>query len=349
MSDGPRPALPDERDRAATLSQLLRAGGAARPDYAIFARIGARAGDAVTALRVAAIDALADHYCARFRDADVSEGARILIRGAPEPRALAAIVGALRAGLNVMLAPAALEAASIADPTRRCDAAALAGPSEFASLQLGERLFEAAAMAEKISLVALYGEGAAGALALDAPLEEAGAADTLFVEPELLTIDVLDTASVCAPLSQSQAADVARAFLARAGLRPGQAIASMISLGSPAGLVGGAFAPLIGGAHVVWQAPFAALRFVEALDASAPAHLLAPVGAVEALGAAGLLTPQRLASLTLVAAEGTKIRAFPHDLDLQRVCVLRIGAGANLRLDAWEAPPDFSGNPPGLG
>ena len=113
MSDGPRPALPDERERAVTLSQLLRAGGAARPD-AIFARIGSNGGEAAAALRVAAIDALADHYCARFRDAGVGEGERIVILGAPEPRALAALVGALRAGLNVVLAPAALDAGAIA-------------------------------------------------------------------------------------------------------------------------------------------------------------------------------------------------------------------------------------------
>ena len=119
----------------------------------------------------------------------------------------------------------------------------------------------------------------------------------------------------------------------------------MISLGSPAGLVGGAFAPLIGGAHVVWQAPFAALRFVETLDASAPAHLFAPASAVEALGAAGLLTPQRLASLTVVAAEGAKIPAFPHELDLE-VCVLRIGAGADFRLEALAG---FGGRPGGAG
>ena len=126
-------------------------------------------------------------------------------------------------------------------------------------------------------------------------------------------------------------------------------MAPMISLGSAAGLVGGAFAPLIGGAHVVWQAPFAALRFVEALDASAPAHLFAPASAVEALGAAGLLTPQRLASLTLVAAAGAKIPDFPHQLDLARVCVLRVGAGADLRLDAFEAPPDAAGGPAAAG
>ena len=349
MSDEPRPALPDERDSAApTLSQLLRAGGVARPN-AIFARIGARGGEPVAAQRVAAVDALADHYCARFRDAGVSEGARILILGAPEPRALAAIVGALRAGLNVVLAPPGLDAGAIADAALRCKVTALAGPTVLGNLRSGERLFEAAAKVDEISLVALYGEGAAGALALDAPLEEEALPLASPAEPELLTIDVLDAAAVCAPLSQSQAADVARAFLARAGLRPGQAIASMISLGSAAGLVGGAFAPLIGGAHIVWQAPFAALRFVEALDASAPAHLFAPASAVEALGAAGLLTPQRLASLTLVAAHEAKIPAFPHELDSARVCVLRIGAGADLRLDAFEAQPEAGGGPVALG
>ena len=43
MSAGLLPALPEEHDSAASLSDLLRASGAARPD-AIFARIGAKAG-----------------------------------------------------------------------------------------------------------------------------------------------------------------------------------------------------------------------------------------------------------------------------------------------------------------
>ena len=338
MTAGPRLALPEGRDNAASLSDLLRSGGAARPD-AILARIG-KAGEAVAALRVAAVDALADHYCARFRDAGVRDG-RILILGAAEPKALALIVGALRAGLNVVLAAPALDAPSIAAAARRSHAKALAGPTEFANLALGERLFEAAAMVDEIALVALYGEGAAGALTLDAPLEADEAPEASPLEPELLTVPARDAAADCSPLPQGQAAEVARTLLARAGLRPGQAIASMISLGSPAGLVGGAFAPLIGGAHVVWQAPFAALRLIEALDALAPAHLVAPAGAVEALGAAGLLIPQRLASLTLVADEATRIPAFSDGLDLARVSVLRIGAGADLRLEAWEAPPDL--------
>ncbi len=196
MSAGPRLALPEGRGVAASLSDLLRAGGATRPD-AIFAHVGARAGEAVAALRVAAVDALADHYRARFRDAGVGEG-RILILGAAEPKTLAAIVGALRAGLDVVLAPPALDAAAIAAVARRSHANALAGPTEFASLRLGERLFEAAAMVDEIALVALSGEGAAGALKLDAPLEAEDAPEALPVEPELLTTLARDAAADCA-------------------------------------------------------------------------------------------------------------------------------------------------------
>ena len=64
-------------------------------------------------------------------------------------------------------------------------------------------------------------------------------------------------------------------LVARAGVLDGEAIISTISLASEAGLVGGAFAPLIGGAHLIWQAPFAARRFLETLETSAPAHLVA--------------------------------------------------------------------------
>ena len=119
----------------------------------------------------------------------------------------------------------------------------------------------------------------------------------------------------------------------RAGLRDGEAIVSTISLGSEAGLVGGAFAPLIGGAHLIWQAPFAAQRFLETLEASAPAHLFAPAGVASDLGAAGLLTADRLSSLTLATADAAVAPGFAHGVDSARVFVLRAGAEEGLRLE----------------
>ena len=322
-------------DRAGALSELLRAAGAARPD-AIFARIGGAANDAPAALRAGALDALADHYAARLAEADLPQGTRLLLLSAPEPRTLSAIVGALRAGLDVALAPPALDAVSIAAVAEACGAGALAGPTDFAELRTGERMFEAAALLDTIRLVALHGAGEAGALALDAAREDDAPSAAPTHEPQLLAVDMLDAAPKCLAISQGRGQEVAREFVARAGLLEGEAIVSTISLASEAGLVGGAFAPLIGGAHVIWQAPFAARRFLETLEISARAHLFAPAGVAVDLGAAGILTADRLSSLTLVAADAVPTPTFAHGVDPARVFVLRGGADVGLRLEALE-------------
>ena len=322
-------------DPAGALSELLRAAGAARPD-AIFARIGGGASDAPAALRAGAIDALADHYAARLAEADLPRGTRLLLSSTPEPRTLSAIVGALRAGFDVALAPPSLDIASIAAVAEAFGASALAGPTEFAELRTGERIFEAAALVETIRLVALHGAGEAGALGLDEPLEGDAPSAAPTHERQLFAVDIVDAAPKCRSISQERARDVAREFVARAGVLGGEAIVSTISLASEAGLVGGAFAPLIGGAHLIWQAPFAARRFLETLETSAPAHLIAPAGVAVDLGAAGILTADRLSSLTLAAVDAAPPPTFIHGIDPTRVFVLRSGADAGLRLEAIE-------------
>ena len=322
-------------DPAGALSELLRAAGAARPD-AIFARIGARASDAPAALRAGAIDALADHYAARLAEADLPRGTRLLLLSPPEPRTLSAIVGALRAGFEVALAPPSLDIASIAAVAEAFGASAMAGPTEFAELRTGERIFEAAALVETIRLVALHGAGEAGALGLDEPLEGDAPSAAPTHERQLFAVDIVDAAPKCRSISQERARDVAREFVARAGVLGGAAIVSTISLASEAGLVGGAFAPLISGAHLIWQAPFAARRFLETLETSAPAHLIAPAGVAVDLGAAGILTADRLFSLTLAAVDAAPPPIFTHGVDPARVFVLRRGADAGLRLEAIE-------------
>ena len=336
------------RDPAGALSELLRAAAATRPD-AIFARIGGAPGDVPAALRAGALDALADHYAARLKETELSQGTRLLLLSAPEPRTLATIVGALRAGFDVALAAPALDAASIAAAAQAYGASVLAGPAAFAELQTGDRLFEAAALLDSISLVALHGAGEAGALALDAPREDDAPSTASTREPQLLVVEIVDAAPKCRSVSQERTREVAREFVARAGLREGEAIVSTISLGSEAGLVGGAFAPLIGGAHLIWQAPFAARRFLETLESSARAHLFAPAGVASDLGAAEILTADRLSSLTLVAADDVRAPRFAHGVDPARVFVLRGGAHAGLRLEgienSGETPPssEFGG------
>jgi len=126
---------------------------------------------------------------------------------------------------------------------------------------------------------------------------------------------------------------VARAYIVRAGLSEGQAIVSTISLASEAGLVGGAFAPLIGGAHMIWQAPFSARDFLEALETSAPAHLFAPAAVASELADAGILAADRLASLTLTAPDDEPAPTSVRGVATTRTLVLRIDAEAGLRLE----------------
>jgi acyl-CoA synthetase (AMP-forming)/AMP-acid ligase II len=322
------------RDPAGALSELLRAAAATRPD-AIFARIGGDASDAPAALRAGALDALADHYAARLSETELPQGTRLLLLSAPEPRTLSTIAGALRAGFDVALAAPALDAASIAAAAEACGASVLAGPAAFAELRTGERLFEAAALVDSISLVALHGAGEAGALWLDAPREDDAPMAASTRAPELLVVEIVDAAPKCRSASQERVREVASEFVARAGLREGEAIVSTISLGSEAGLVGGAFAPLIGGAHLIWQAPFAARRFLETLE-TARTHLFAPAGVASDLGAAGILNADRLSSLTLVAPDEAPAPGFAHGVDPARVFVLRGGAG--LRLEGIDPP-----------
>lgn len=314
-------------DLSGATSRWLRTASAEQP-RALFARVGGATDEAPDAMRAGEIDALADHYAGRLAETGIAPGSRLLLLGSPEPRTIAAIAGAARAGLDVGLVSPGLGALEIARAARAFAAAALAGPTRFAQSPTRTRLFEAAASLDGIAFVALHGEGAPGAVGLDGAREDDAPPARASREPRLFAsrLDPEDGEPV--PIG----ADLAREFVARAPLSSGQAIVSTLSLASPAGLLAGIFAPLLAGAHVVWQAPFASRRFVAVLEASAPAHLFAPAEAAAELGAAGLLTPDRVASLTLTAAAGTRIPPVEHRLDPARVFVL--WSEGTLRLEA---------------
>jgi acyl-CoA synthetase (AMP-forming)/AMP-acid ligase II len=331
-------ALTAGHDGAVTLGELLRGAAAAWPE-AVFVRIGA-GNDLPPALRLGVLDALADHYAARLAETALPEASRVLLLGASEPRTLAAIVGISRAGFEVALAPPALDARSIAAAAEACGASVLAGPAAFAELRTGERLFEAAALSDAITLVALHGPAEAGAFALDAPREGSAPVEAPTREGGLFAVDVLDATPRCRAISQARAGDIARDYLARVQFAAGEPIVSILSLASEAGLVGGAFAPLMGGAHMIWQAPFAARRFLETLQTSAPAHLFAPAGMASELGAAEIATADLLSSLTLATAAGVPAPPFAHGLDPARIFLLRAGESSDLsleRLHDWPA------------
>ena len=192
-----------------------------------------------------------------------------------------------------------------------------------AGLDLGQRLFQAGARMPTVGLVALWGQSLPGALALDAEMDLPMPSEPPTREADLLAIDTSVEVPRALMLSQARMWESAEALIGAGGINADSTIVSLISLASPAGLVCGAFAPLICGAQVVWQAPFDARRLVEILDAYGPAHLAAPASTAADLGAAGLLTTRRVASLTLAIADPVPDPIFDHSLDPAYVLRLR--------------------------
>lgn len=310
-----------------TLSRSLRSAAALRP-AATFARLGPEGDDPQT-MTLEDIDSTADRHAAHWRLADLGEGARAIVVATPEPRALAAIVGATRAGLEVSLAAPGLDAQGLADGARDAGALALAGPCDFAGLDFAARLTEASSLAPLAVRLGIWGGAALGAIRLDSPphtmldRDHAGreAAIALLGEPRTRPLDVaaLATAAV--------------SYIEAAGLGPGSTVLSLVSLASVGGLVCGALAPLGSGALMLWQAPFSTQRFAEALLEHAPVHLVAPGAVVGDLGRSGLLSPERVATLTLLV-HGDFDPIFDHDLEPERVFLMETEAWGAARLTA---------------
>jgi hypothetical protein len=299
----------------------------------IFARVGAGA-DATSGMRLGAIDALADRHAANWRAARLPRRARVLVVASPEPRALAAIVGASRADFEVTLASPTLKAAVLAAEADRFEAIAIAGPSEFAGSSLVDLLVETGRRVERIRLIATYGMAARGALSLDAP-----------PPPDAESPDQWEAGPAEPTPAFRAEVSVARELVAGARIDPGAAIISLVPLGAPGGLIGGALAPMIAGAHMIWQAPFSTRGLVETLEASAPAHLVAPIRVASELGQAGLLDPSLVASLTLVAADPAAPVEFAHGLGASRIFVLRAPPHAAASLDATQFARVETGRP----
>ena len=298
-----------------SLSKWLRNAAALRPD-ATFARQGSSALDRRW-MTVEELDARADRHAAHWTRAQLGEGARIAMLAPADPETIAAIAGATRAGLEVWLAPPGIEAQELADGAREAGALALSAPVEFAGLNYAQRLGEAAVLTPLAVRRALWGGERHGAIRLDAVVAIAPGHERLGGEGTLALLGQARTLTLEASMLQAAAGDFARA----ARLQPGGTVLSLVSLASVGGLVCGAIAPLMSGAEVLWQSPFSALGFTKALAERAPAHLIAPSGIVADLGRAGVLTPERVASLTLVAT-GDFDPMFDHDLEPDQVLIL---------------------------
>ena len=115
----------------------------------------------------AALDALADHYSARLREALARLADGALLIAAPTAQSVGAMIGALRAGLALSIAPADIHGRELDTAILAADASIVAGPARFANLATGDLMCRVAVDQERVSLVATHGGEISGVLALD--------------------------------------------------------------------------------------------------------------------------------------------------------------------------------------
>jgi len=317
-------------NRRATLGALLRAAADAHADATM----------SPERLSFAALDALADHDAARWREALAPLGAGAALVVAPTAQSFAAIVGALRAGLALSLAPPEIEARDLDSAIVAANASILAGPAEFAGISVLDLMCEVAADQERIALVGSHGGKISGVLALDAAREsvEAYPARSAFAP-----IRFVPDEDAFAGFGEDELVDAAASISGLAGIAPGDAILTTLSCASAAGLVAGPLAALAAGARLVFHAPFDSRGFLAEVEAASPVHLVIPEALAPALQVAGALSKERFSSLILSWAGGSPAPVFAGASDGLPTVFVSAPAWGSVRIEAVTADGGAAG------
>ncbi len=316
--------------RRAPLDARLRAAAEAHPDATM----------SPERLRFAELDALADHYAARWREALPPVGTSAALVVAPTAQSFAAIVGALRAGLALSLAPPEIEARDLDAAIVAANASILAGPAAFAGISVLDLLCEVAADQERIALVGSHGGRMSGALALDGAREsvEAYPARSAFA-----AIRFVADEDHFAGFGENELVDAAASIARLAGIAPGDAILTTISCASAAGLAAGPLAALAAGARLVFHAPFDSRGFLAEVEAACPVHLVIPEALAPALEVAGALSKGRFSSLILSCAGGPPAPVFAAASDGLPTVFVSAPAWGSVRIEVVTADGGAAG------
>ncbi len=266
----------DELSSLSGLGALLTTAANNSPDHVLVEDDEGTSTAAQLALRTRRL-------AAQLQLGGLARGERVLIVAGAQTASLVAIIAALQAGLEPVLAPCHAGALGLATFARLAGAAALIGPTRYGELELGEVYLSAAGSAETIRGILTHG-----------PDRVDGAADISFAAldalpgpAELLDADVLEMPTIAtfagpwtAPtlVSHRQASLFADALslVEQARINPSKPIIALLAPTSLAGLVGGPFAAFVGASRLVLHGPFSAKRFLAHLDQDPGAHLLAP-------------------------------------------------------------------------
>lgn len=333
----------DNSDPLASLNFSTLIDGAAKLRPARIALFDARGGEA----RNVSFERLAQQTAGMaraWRDLGLAAGERIVIAGNTSPASIIAMLGALRAGLDVALAPAHLDSMELAHYAVAAGAAALAGEPIEADLDIADAMFHAAAKAERVRIVATLGSVSTdGAVTLDplAPVSEAQAAQA-DSNAHYARVITREADGACRLHRQRTIVAAALDFVTRSQIGTQTPIVSTIPPASFAGLVAGPIAALVAGAPFVLHAPFDAAQCMALIEALRPVHMIVPAALSEAIAHSRLCDGKQLATLVLLSRfaqmpvhhpEDSPESALPADVPvIDLYGIGEIAAVAELRL-----------------
>ena len=263
--------------------------------------IGDTTGGDARPLCFAELDRRISALAGLWRDLGLKPGDCVLVAGGAVATSVIALLAALRAGLDIALAPLHLSTEEMLDFAHDTAAVALAAETAYGGLAPAEELLCVAAQAPLVRLVCSLGPGRVdGAVAADPERLAASA------RPEVITptgeARILTRAHDGEVVIHRQRTLVAAALdlvtRARIGMR--LPIITTIAPVTFAGLAAGPVAALLAGAPLLLHGPFASAGFAALLQRAGPAHLVAPAALLPALQRAGLAHAATRASLILV-------------------------------------------------
>lgn len=286
------------------LDTVARGAARLRSDRIAFAEAGPGADTAPAAY--GEFDRMSLAFSAHARACGLTPGERVLIVGVARIGVAVAILGAIGAGLEPIVAPAHLPPAALAYLAQSTGAVAVVGPTHYGDFDAEAAMLQVAATAPGVRLVGSLGPGVSdGAVdfspaGLPDPVD-ASALGARSAPPPC--IGLVPAPEQKAPrvvfVPQSDIVAAALDFASRLRLNAERPILSTLSPASLAGLACGPVAALLVGAPLIWFGPFDAQGFVAALDEAGPCHLVAPASIAPDLAAAGLIASGRLESLSL--------------------------------------------------
>ncbi|MDE2362605.1 MAG: acyl--CoA ligase [Hyphomicrobiales bacterium] len=288
-------ALPPQRSShplaAFGLDMLARGAAHLRGDRPALGEAGPGAIGGASTYRD--LDRLVVAFGARAMDCGLEKGDRVLIVGATRVGVVAAMLGALSAGLEPVMAPAHFPAGALAFLAQSTGARAIFTPTLYGGLEMETTMLEAAAHAPDVRLVGSLGPGGAdGAIDFSPRALDLDAAERPLKHGELPRIGFVLKPGEKAPratfLTQNTLVSHALDLVSALQLSTGRTILSTLSPASVTGFVAGPVAALLAGAPLTLFGPFDATGLEVLTERATPGCLVAPGAAVEDFVAAGI-------------------------------------------------------------